>query len=119
MIRKISTVFNLKEPTNVKEFRSFIGLVNYYRDFIPQRSHILAPLTSLTSPKLPFMWSTTCCTVFKKLKIALATSTLLPYPNPRLPFIIEPVKLCRRERGMLTDDATQLVIACVGFDDEG
>ena len=76
-IRKISTVLNLKEPTNVKELRSFIGLVNYYRDFIPQRNHILAPLTSLTSPKLPFMWSTTCRAAFKKLKIALATSTLL------------------------------------------
>jgi len=89
-IRKTSTVLNLQEPTNVKELRSFIGLVNYYHDFIPQRSHVLAPLTSLTSPKLPFLWSKTCRVAFEKLKLALATSTLLAYPDPRLPFIIEP-----------------------------
>ena len=89
-IRKISTVLNLEEPTNVKQLRSFIGLVNYYRDFIPQRSHILTPLTTLTSPKLPFLWSTTCRKAFKRLKMALSASTLLAFPNPRLPFIIEP-----------------------------
>jgi len=36
------------------------------------------------------MWSKTCRVAFKKLKMALATSTLLAYSNPRLPFIIEP-----------------------------
>lgn len=89
-LRKISTIFNLKEPTNIKQLRSFIGLVSYYRDFIPQRSHILTPLTSLTNPKLPIMWSTTCRVAFKKLRMALAISTLLAYSDPRLPFIIEP-----------------------------
>jgi len=54
-IRKISTILNLEEPTNIKQIRSFIGLINYYRDFVPQRSHVLAPPASLTSPKLPFI----------------------------------------------------------------
>jgi len=40
--------------------------VNYYRDFIPQRSHVLLVfLTNLTSPKLPFLWSKTCRVAFK------------------------------------------------------
>jgi len=89
-LQKISTILKLEAPTNVKQLRSFIGLVNYYRDFIPQRSHVLDPLTSLTSPKIQFNWSTSCQAAFKKLQLALATSTLLAFPNPRLPFIIEP-----------------------------
>jgi len=32
-IRKISTVLNLEENTTTKELRSFIRLINYYRDF--------------------------------------------------------------------------------------
>jgi len=51
-LQKISAILNLEAPTNVKQLRGLIGLVNYYRDFIPQRSHVLAPLTSLTSPKI-------------------------------------------------------------------
>ena len=89
-LRKISTILNLQAPTNVKQLRSFIGLVNYYRDFIPQRSHVLAPLTSLTSPKIPFHWSTSCQAAFKKLQLTRATFTVLAFPNPRLPFVIEP-----------------------------
>jgi len=76
-LQKISTILNLEAPTNVKQLRRFIGLVIYYRDFIPQRSHVLTPLTSLTSPKIHFHWSTSCQAAFKKLKLALATSTLL------------------------------------------
>ena len=51
-LQKISAILNLEAPTNVKQLRGLIGLVNYYHDFIPQRSHVLAPLTSLTSPKI-------------------------------------------------------------------
>jgi len=92
-LRKISTILNLQAPTNVKQLRSFIGLVNYYRDFIPQRSHIIAPLTSLTSltsSKIPFHWSTSYQAAFKKLQLTLVASTLLAFSNPRLPFVIEP-----------------------------
>ena len=94
-LRKISTILNLEEPTNIKQLRSFIGLINYYRDFIPQRSHILAPLTSLTSPKLPFMWSTTCRVAFKKLKMALATSTIsrLPLRHTEEPLAIKELEM--------------------------
>jgi len=76
-IRKISTILNLEEPTTVKQLRSFIGLINYYRDFIPRRSQVLAPLTNLTSPKIPFQWSKSCRAAFKNLQLALAKSTLL------------------------------------------
>ena len=89
-ICKVSTVLNLQEPRNIKELRSFIGLVNYYRDVIPQRSHILSLLTSLTSPKVPFLWSVSCRNAFKQLKMTLSASTLLAFPHPRFPFIIEP-----------------------------
>ena len=42
--KKIEAIQKLKTPTCVRQLQRFIGMINYYRDIWPQRSHILAPL---------------------------------------------------------------------------
>ena len=37
----------MEDPANVKELRSFIGLVNYYRQFVDEYSKKAAPLIEL------------------------------------------------------------------------
>ena len=44
---KVSAILNLKEPTSVKTLRSFLGMVQYYRDIRRTISHMVAPLTDL------------------------------------------------------------------------
>ena len=41
--KKIEAIQKLKTPTCVRQLQKFIGMINYYRDIWPQRSHILAP----------------------------------------------------------------------------
>ena len=68
-------------PKTRKELRSFLGLVNYYRDMTVRRSHIIAPLTKLTSKKVPFVWTDVHQKAYDKIKMVLSKETLLRYPD--------------------------------------
>ena len=49
--KKIKAIQALKRPTTVTEVRRLIGMVQYYRDLWPRRSHILQPFTAISSGK--------------------------------------------------------------------
>ena len=40
---KVQAIKDIVVPTNKKQLRSFIGVINYYRDVWKQRSDILTP----------------------------------------------------------------------------
>jgi hypothetical protein len=44
---KVQAILALNPPNNVKEFRHFLRMVQYYRDMWARRSEMLAPLTDL------------------------------------------------------------------------
>jgi hypothetical protein len=77
----------MEAPANLKELRSFIGAVNYYRDMWPRRAHILVPLTSKTGCK-KFQWTTEMQEAFQNMKALLTADVLTAYPNHRIPFHI-------------------------------
>ena len=86
--KKVRSILQLQKPTNIRELRKFLGMVNYYRYMWPSRSHILEPLTNLTG-KTKFVWTETCTQAFEKMKSIIATDCLLIYPDHNEKFIIE------------------------------
>ena len=80
-------VASWKKPNTVKQLRSFIGAVNYYRDMWPKWSHILSPLTELTGNQ-PFIWTTRHDKGFAAMKALIAKDALLVYPDHNKSFHI-------------------------------
>lgn len=87
--KKIDALLRMERPQNRTQVKSFLGLVQYYRDMWPKRSHILAPLTKLTSTKETFIWTPDCEKAFKEMKALAATDAIQYYPDHNLPFVVE------------------------------
>ena len=88
--KKIEAILKIARPSTVKDVRSFLGMVQYYRDIWQKRSHILAPLTELTGgkKKKKFEWNESCEKAFVTTKELMAKDVMLAYPNFSKKFVL-------------------------------
>jgi hypothetical protein len=86
--KKVEAINNIATPKTIKELCRFIGMVNYYRDLWPRRSHTLAPLAALMSVAEQWKWNPYHQSVFETMKRIMARETLLAYPDFSKPFTI-------------------------------
>ncbi|GBG89537.1 hypothetical protein CBR_g49327 [Chara braunii] len=82
---KIEALRVWPEPTNTTDVRSFMGLAGYYQRFITGYSRIVAPMTRLQSPKVPFVFDDDACRSFQALKTAMLMAPVLSIYDPTLP----------------------------------
>jgi hypothetical protein len=83
---KVKNILEWKPPTTVHQVRSFLGLVGYYRRFIPDFSKLVKPITSLLKNDSKFNWSSKCNEAFEQLKTLLTTAPVLAQPDITKPF---------------------------------
>ena len=79
---KLEAVENMPPPKTPKEVRQFLGLVGYYRKFVPKFAYIARPLTNLTKQDVKFEWLEKCQKTFQLLKDMLLKEPVLKYPDP-------------------------------------
>ena len=73
------TAFN--RPHNVKTVKSFLGLCNYYRPFVPNFADMAKPMNRLLKKEVSFEWSEMCEEAFQQLKKLLTSPPLLIHPD--------------------------------------
>ena len=83
---KVEAMLVFPAPTTRRELRRFLGMVGYYRTFAKNFSTVVAPLTSLLCPKVPFVWSPECSASFEAAKVLLCNAPVLAAPDFSKPF---------------------------------
>jgi transposase InsO family protein len=86
---KLKDILEWELPRNLKDVRSFLGLANYYRDFIPNFSQVAQPLVNLTRHDVPFDMDQNCVQAFQQLKQAFLDDTVLIQPDQSRQFFIQ------------------------------
>jgi hypothetical protein len=89
---KVGAILAIQLPTNVKQLRHFLGMVQYYHDLWARQSELLAPLTSLVgecdwtkvtrakgTKKVPWHWDEVHQRAFDHVKATIAREVVLAY----------------------------------------
>ena len=89
---RIKSIIDLPTPTNIKELRSVLGMVNYVRKFIPDLATITAPLVDLTKKEavksVAKRWGPEHDDAFAEIKQRLTKAPVLHFPDFSKEFVI-------------------------------
>ena len=83
--RNADAIKQFTAPNDKQSLLKFLGLINFYRPFIPAAADTIRPLTAMTSPKVKFQWSADCEAAFLLIKDKLAAASALSHPDPTAP----------------------------------
>ena len=86
---KIKAIKDMPDPTNLSELRSQLGLINYYRHFLPHISARLALVRQRLKKGVEFKWTEAEIVELRELKEALCEPGLaLKHLDPKRPIIL-------------------------------
>ena len=85
---KLNIISNLEPPQTVREVRSFLGPVAFYRRFLKDFSKITAPMCTLLCKDKEFNFDEECLKSFNVLKKLLCSAPIIQPPDWTLPFEI-------------------------------
>ncbi|GFU61453.1 transposon Tf2-6 polyprotein [Trichonephila clavipes] len=91
---KVQAVLDYKQPETVGSLRKFLGLLNFYRRFLPkvaEQQYLLSEFLKGFKGKKdskPLNWSSEAITAFQRCKQALADAALFAHPSPSAPLAL-------------------------------
>ncbi|CAC5361630.1 Retrovirus-related Pol polyprotein from transposon 17.6 [Mytilus coruscus] len=83
---RLQAIKDYPSPKSVKELRRVVGLLNWFRKYIPNFSSEIEPMTKLLRKNMKFRCSAEQENAFQKLKKLLLNSPVLAFPNYNIPF---------------------------------
>lgn len=83
---RIADLQSCPPPKTIGQLRRFLGMINFYRRFLPNAASLQAPLHDILSgPKIksshPVTWTAALDKAFEECKASLSQATLLAHPD--------------------------------------
>ena len=98
---RVQAIRDCKPPTTIKELQRFLGMLKYYREFVPKAAdHLFELFEALKGSPRTLKWTPECGASFEAIKEALAAAVMLHHPRPGAKLAI-------------TSDASKLAIGAV------
>lgn len=85
---KLANIHTWAPPTNGKMIQRYLGMFNFFREFIPCYSTLTAPLDRLRNVKYSFTLNKLEQSCFDSLKELLQNAPILCFPDFHLPFYV-------------------------------
>ena len=87
---KVQKILNIPRPTTKRQVRSIVGLLSYYRKYVPHFSTLTAPLSDLTreNRSKKITWTDECENSLRKIQEILASFPVLLIPDLSKQFIV-------------------------------
>ena len=82
---RVRAILEAREPENITELRSFLGLANYSSRFIPHFATLTEPLRRLTRKDTPYTFGPEQKAYFQSLKESMARAGTLAYFDKTAP----------------------------------
>nr|XP_056721023.1 uncharacterized protein K02A2.6-like [Euleptes europaea] len=85
---KIKAIHNAPPPQSKQELQSFLGLLNFYHAFLPNKASVAEPLHRLLDKSSPWAWGKSHQRAFEATKALLSPSSLLVHFDEKLPVVL-------------------------------
>ncbi|XP_073962884.1 uncharacterized protein [Choristoneura fumiferana] len=86
--KKVEAIVKVPKPTNITDLKRFLGMANYYRNFVPNASSILAPLHELLREGARWEWTERQQAAFDGMKRELSSSRVLAHFDPAAQLVL-------------------------------
>ncbi|XP_049276119.1 uncharacterized protein K02A2.6-like [Rhipicephalus sanguineus] len=84
----VEAVLKAPRPEDVKALQSYLGLVNFYRRFLPGLSSVLHPLNELLVANVSWEWREDHERAFQRSKELLVSAAVLAHYDPKKPVVL-------------------------------
>ena len=85
---KVKAITDAPPPSNIKELRAFLGMLNYYGKFLPHLPTTLEPLHRLLRKNAKWKWERVHADAFTRAKELLKSASVLTHFDPNKELIL-------------------------------